>query len=71
MPMPRSALSDRNFLIYWIASLVVTHGIWIFRVTLGWLAWEFSGSEFWVGAVAFSLFFPTIIFQVPLCLLDF
>jgi MFS family permease len=60
--MHKSALTDRNFLLYWSCSIITTHGVWIYRVTLGWQAWEISRSSFWVGAVAFSLFFPSIIF---------
>lgn len=60
--MNRSALSNRNFLIYLIGSTISLHGIWIYRVALGWFAWQISGSEFWVGIVAFTQFAPAVIF---------
>jgi len=57
-----SALSSRNFLIYLTGSTVSLHGLWIYRVALGWFAWQISGSEFWVGVVAFTQFAPAVIF---------
>lgn len=60
--MSSSALSSRNFLIYLVGSTVSLHGLWIYRVALGWFAWQISGSEFWVGVVAFTQFAPAVIF---------
>lgn len=57
-----SALSSRNFIIYLIGSTVSLHGLWIYRVALGWYAWQLTGSEFWVGVVAFTQFAPAVIF---------
>ncbi len=57
-----SALSSRNFLIYLIGSTVSLHGLWIYRVALGWFAWQLTGSEFWVGVVAFTQFAPAVFF---------
>lgn len=57
-----SALSSRNFLIYLIGSTVSLHGLWIYRVALGWFAWKLTGSEFWVGVVAFTQFAPAVFF---------
>jgi len=57
-----SALSSRNFLIYLIGSTVSLHGLWIYRVALGWFAWQLTGSEFWVGLVAFTQFAPAVVF---------
>ena len=60
--MTTSALSSRNFLIYLIGSTVSLHGLWIYRVALGWFAWQLTGSEFWVGLVAFTQFAPAVVF---------
>ena len=38
------------------------HGLWIYRVALGWFAWQITGSEFWVGLVAFTQFAPAVVF---------
>jgi len=60
--MSSSALHNRNFLIYLSGALVSLHGLWIYRVALGWSAWELTGSELWVGIVAFTQFAPAVVF---------
>ncbi len=60
--MTSPALRNRNFLIYLAGSTVSLHGLWIYRVALGWYAWQLSGSELWVGIVAFTQFAPAVIF---------
>lgn len=60
--MNKSAIRNRNYLIYLIGNTISLHGLWIYRVALGWYAWQISGSEFWVGIVAFSQFAPAVIF---------
>ena len=60
--MSNSALSSRNYMIYLIGSTVSLHGLWIYRVALGWFTWELTGSEFWVGLIAFTQFAPAVLF---------
>jgi len=60
--MSNSALSSRNYLIYLIGGTISLHGLWIYRVALGWYAWQLSGSELWVGIVAFTQLAPTVVF---------
>ena len=60
--MSSSALRNRQFLIYLAGSTVSLHGLWIYRVALGWFAWQLTGSEFWVGIVAFTQFAPAVVF---------
>jgi len=60
--MNQSALSNRSFLIYLVGSTVSLHGLWIYRVALGWFTWEITGSELWVGIVAFTQFAPAVLF---------
>jgi MFS family permease len=60
--MNKSAIRNRNYLIYLIGNTISLHGLWIYRVALGWYAWEISGSELWVGIVAFSQFAPAVVF---------
>jgi MFS family permease len=59
----RGALADRGFLIYTIGSGFASLGLWVQRLALGWLAWQLSYSELWVGAVAFALFGPILFFS--------
>jgi len=60
--MSSSALKNRNFLIYFVGNTISLHGLWVYRVALGWYAWQLSESEFWVGVVAFTQFFPVVLF---------
>lgn len=57
-----SALSSKNYLIYLTGSTISLHGLWVYRVALGWFAWELSHSELWVGIVAFTQFAPAVVF---------
>jgi MFS family permease len=60
----RGALGDRAFLIYTIGNGLSALGLWVQRLALGWLAWQLSHSELWVGAIAFALMGP-ILFLSP------
>lgn len=57
-----SALRNRNYLIYLAGSTVSLHGLWVYRVALGWQAWQLTESELWVGVVAFTQFIPMVLF---------
>ena len=59
--MSTSALSNRNFLIYFSGTLVVLHGLWVYRLTISWLAWELTHSVFMVGVISFCQFAPGIV----------
>ena len=55
-----SALSNRNYLVFLAGNIISLHGLWVYRVALGWHAWQLTESEFWVGVVAFAQFFPMV-----------
>jgi len=57
-----SAIRNRNYLVYMAGNTISLHGLWIYRVALGWYAWQISGSEFWIGVIAFSQFAPAVVF---------
>lgn len=57
-----SALRNRNYVLYLAGNTVSLHGLWVYRVALGWHAWELTESEFWVGVIAFTQFFPIVLF---------
>jgi len=59
---PNSALSSRNYVFYIVGGTISMHGMWIYRVALGWYAWELTHSELWVGIVASTQFAPAVIF---------
>lgn len=48
------ALATRNSKIFFGASLTAWTGLWMHRIAVSWLAWEMTGSTFWVGVVAFA-----------------
>ncbi len=60
--MVSRVLASRSFRIYLIGSTFSLHGLWIQRVAVGWLAWELTGSEVWLGLIALAEFLPTILF---------
>lgn len=60
--MSESALKNRNYVIYLCGNVISLHGLWIYRVALGWFAWELSHSEFWIGVIAFTQFAPAVVF---------
>lgn len=60
--MSSSALSNKNYLTYLVGNTISLHGLWIYRVALGWFAWQLSHSELWVGIIAFTQFAPAVVF---------
>ncbi|MEM9798426.1 MAG: MFS transporter [Pseudomonadota bacterium] len=47
-----SALDHTGFRAYFLAAVPLVQALWAQRVTLGWLAWEISGSAPFVGLIA-------------------
>ena len=60
--MTKSAITSRNYLVYLTGNTISLHGLWIYRVALGWYAWQISGSELWVGVIAFTQAAPAVVF---------
>jgi MFS family permease len=56
-----SALSHHGFRAYFLAAIPLTQALWAQRVTLGWLAWDETGSAAFVGLVAALGLAPMII----------
>ncbi|MGF1477279.1 MAG: MFS transporter [Geminicoccaceae bacterium] len=56
-----AAFAQRNFALYTGGNAVSLIGMWAQRIAVGWLAWELTGSGFWLGLVAFADLFPTIV----------
>jgi len=59
--MNLAAVRFRDFRIYLIGNIFALNGLWMQRLTIGWIAWELTGSASFVGLVAFINFAPTII----------
>lgn len=54
------ALYHRNFRRYVAGQSVSLVGFWMQTVAQGWLVYKVSGSEFWLGAVAFAGYLPVL-----------
>lgn len=59
--MQGSIFSERNYLTYLSGSIFSTQGVWIQRMTMGWMMWDQTHSESWLGMLAFLMFFPSIL----------
>ena len=53
-------LRNRDYRIYTAGNAVSLIGSWMQRVVTGWLAWELTGSGFWLGLVVFADLAPTV-----------
>ncbi len=45
------AFSNRNFAIYVSGNSISLVGNWVQRVAVGWLTWELTGSNTWIGVI--------------------
>lgn len=59
--MNLAALRSANFRIYVTGSIFALLAIWMQRVTIGWIAWDMTGSSSFVGLVALVQFSPAIV----------
>jgi predicted MFS family arabinose efflux permease len=59
------ALGHRNYRIYAGGNAVSLIGIWMQRVSVGWLAWTLTHSGAWLGVMSMAEFFP-VVFLSPL-----
>jgi MFS family permease len=57
---PRSALRVRSFRLFWLALIAQVAGQMMFQFTLGWLAFDLTGSPAYLGLVHLSGFAPQI-----------
>ena len=57
---PRSALRVRDFRLFWLALIAQVGGQMMFQFTLGWLAFDLTGSPAYLGMVHLSGFAPQI-----------
>ncbi len=59
--MNLSALRSRDFRLYLFGNVFGLNANWILRLLSGWLAWDLTGSPFFVGLVSFLNFSPVLI----------
>lgn len=58
----RECLRNKNFRLYVIGNIAHGMGIWVLRISIGWLTWELSKSPAWLGAMAMAETAPTLVF---------
>ena len=58
------ALSHRDYCLYWASNGITTIGRWMYRIAVGWLTWELTGSTTWLGIIAFAESFPLVVFSI-------
>jgi MFS family permease len=59
-----SSLRHRNFRLLWIGSIATQVGYWMFNLAQGWLAFQLTNSEFWLGLVGFVSGVPMLVFSL-------
>lgn len=57
----RRTLRNPNYGIYTLGNAASLIGTWVQRVAVGWLIWQMTRSEAWLGAIAFADLFPTVL----------
>ncbi len=53
-------LRQPDYGLYTLGNSVSLVGMWMQRVSVGWLTWELTHSGTWLGAMAFADLFPTV-----------
>ncbi len=54
-------MRHRSFRVYLAGHIPNVIGIWVVRVAIGWLAWQLTGSAFWLGAIAAADSLPVLV----------
>lgn len=57
----RTVFAIPAFATYQAGNVIMTTGFWMQRIAVGWVTWELTGSEAWLGAVAFAELFPSLL----------
>lgn len=66
MPAPTGSsailrtLRHPDYALYTLGNSVSLVGMWMQRVSIGWLTWDLTHSGTWLGAVAFADLFPSV-----------
>lgn len=60
--MNLSALTTKPFRHYLIGNAISLHGLWVQKITIGWMAWGATGSTAFLGWLAFLNYAPPLFF---------
>lgn len=55
------ALRNQSYRRYVIGNVISQTGVWMQRITVGWVAWQLTHSGFWLGVVAFADVLPALL----------
>ena len=67
-PQAFKVVLQKNYGLYTAGSTISLFGMWAHKLAAAWLAWDLTGSSFWVGFVAFAELIPTLILMPsPVC----
>lgn len=55
----------KDYVLYYGGSFAIAVGLWVQRLTIAWIAWEITGSGFWLGLIATADFLPSILLGPP------
>ncbi len=58
------ALRIPTYRRYFLGQFVASIGRWMYRMSIGWLAWDLTHSTVWLGAVAFADLVPTAVLTI-------
>ena len=56
-----SVMANRGFAIYTTCNSISMVGVWMQRLAVGWLTWQLTASELWIGAIAFADLIPVVL----------
>lgn len=60
----REALLLRHYRLYAVATMSSNVGLWVQRVSIGWLTWELTRSTTWLGVISMAEAAPLIVFGI-------
>ncbi|MBI4849595.1 MAG: MFS transporter [Nitrospirae bacterium] len=61
---PLSALTYRNFRLFWIGQIISLTGTWMHSAAQGWLVFKLTNSPFYLGLVGSAMSMPILLFTM-------
>lgn len=60
----RDCFQIRDFRLYFAGNIAHGLGVWVLRVTMGWLAWDLTKSTAWLGGISLAETAPTMLLSL-------
>ncbi len=61
---PLTALSYRNFRLFWLGQIISLSGTWMHSAAQGWLVFKLTNSPFYLGLVGSAMTMPILLFTM-------